>query len=60
VLDFLHGAMLLLAMHLCLCHREVEKVLAFVHGAMYSLAIDLLHSAMLFLAMHLWMCYKES
>ena len=23
VLDFLHSAMLLLAMHLCLCHKEV-------------------------------------
>jgi hypothetical protein len=33
---------------------------AFVHGSMYSLAMDLIHSAMLFLAMHLWMCYRKA
>jgi hypothetical protein len=34
VLDFLYGAMFLLEMNLCMCCRENEMMLAFVHGAL--------------------------
>ena len=57
-LNFLHGAMLFLAMHLHLCFRKNSHVLAFIHDSMQSFFCNaLVFSFMMLCSCFQWICF---